>query len=364
MCATPEARPVFTALRKAFLGGSENTAPAPALAAQAVETVEVDGRRFAFAEQLQWSEGLAHADWSAVEEWVASLPDAVVRDDAWAQCERAWLAHLAASLGPQYSLRARDQALLLSSLAPRPAEAVLDFVCRTRQRVGRLLDGIARDDDPGHDIVILLDDEETYYRYVAHHYPEAGEFALSGGMCIHAGCVHFVAVKADLHVLEPIIAHETTHAMVTHLAMPAWLNEGLAVNTERQLCPLPAQALRDAASAAQMHERHRRFWGEAEIQQFWSGHSFLRPDEGNALSYDLARILVEQFAAQWGPFRAFVNAASMADGGQAAAREHLGIDLGGAAAALLECETSAGWGPEPSRWQDAPERGAFTPFAT
>jgi hypothetical protein len=42
----------------------------------------------------------------------------------------------------------------------------------------------------------VLDSEEDYYRYVSIYYPSEGEFALSGGMFIHAGCPHFVVVRA------------------------------------------------------------------------------------------------------------------------------------------------------------------------
>ena len=185
--------------------------------------------------------------------------------------------------------------MLLCSLDERAAKSALDFVNRTEQRVLRVLDGIAKNGGWGHDIVVLFDDQETYYRYVSHHYPDAGEFAFSGGMFINASCAHFVAIKGELHALEPVIAHETIHALLAHLPIPAWLNEGLAVNTEQRLCPA-AQDPRSRPSALQMHQRHKTFWGPEEMQQFWSGQSFLRSDQGNELSYDFARILVEQFA--------------------------------------------------------------------
>lgn len=162
-------------------------------------------------------------------------------------------------------------------------------------------------------------------------------------------------MKADLRAIEPVIAHELTHACLSHLPIPAWLNEGIAVNTEHRLHP-PARA---DFTPRQMHERHRGFWGAAEIQEFWSGRSFLRPDEGNELSYDLARIIVSQFAADWGSFRAFAQAARIEDGAAAAAGEHLGVGLGDVVSALLEKPPSPQWAPAPGAWQGDPERGAF-----
>lgn len=90
-----------------------------------------------------------------------------------------------------------------------------------------------------------------------------------------------------------------------------------------------------------------------------AGKSFLRSDEGNELSYDLARILVSQFGAEWDPFRSFVLAAAADDGGAAAAGEHLGLRLGQVLASLLEQEADPAWEPNPKAWNGVPERGAF-----
>jgi hypothetical protein len=230
-------------------------------------------------------------------------------------------------------------------------------VNKTLQRVVRTLDGIAHVPEWGHDILVVFDDEDAYYRYVSHYYPEAGEFALSGGMYINSGCGHFVTVKADLRAVEPVIAHELTHACLGHLPIPAWLNEGIAVNTERRLCPLPNPA---GTTPQQMHARHQKFWGPDEIQQFWSGKSFLRSDEGNELSYDLARIIVSQLGAAWDHFRPFVLSANANDGGASAAADHLGVQLGNVVSALLEQEPSTQWEPNPATWIGTPERGAFS----
>lgn len=178
-------------------------------------------------------------------------------------------------------------------------------------------------------------------------------------MYISHGCGHFVAVKAELRAIEPVIAHELTHACLSHLPLPAWLNEGLAVNTERGLSPPPGDPFGARSTPQQMHARHQRFWGADEIQQFWSGKSFLRADEGNELSYDLARIMVAHFAADWTRFRRFGLAADLADSGAAAAREHLGLDLGDAVRALLDADSQTVWSPEPGLWAGTPERGAF-----
>lgn len=319
------------------------------------EVTAPDAAPFFLPASLLDAGGLPVVDWEAVQRWIASVPGEPAKAKAWSSCERAWLAHLRSALGQGYRMRSQGTAILVSTLPTHVADASLAFVNKTVQRIVRVLDGVAATPEWGHDILIVFDEDEPYYRYVSHYYPEAGEFAASSGMYINRGCGHFVTVKADLRAVEPVIAHELTHACLSHLPIPAWLNEGLAVNTEHRLCP-PPQA---PANPRQMHERHLRFWGPEEIQEFWSGKSFLRNDEGNELSYDLARVLVSQFATGWDQFRQFAIAANLADGAASSAREHLGIDLGAAACAVLEQEPEPAWAPRPECWYGDPERGAF-----
>lgn len=95
---------------------------------------------------------------------------------------------------------------------------------------------------------------------------------------------------------------------------------------------------------------HLRFWNPATIQEFWAGASFHRTDDGHLLSYELARVVVEQMARDWEAFQAFVATAKRQDAGAAAAREALGVDLGAYVGALLQIDDSAGWAPHPAGW--------------
>ena len=111
--------------------------------------------------------------------------------------------HMGAALGPGYVVHESDTALLLSTLAPNVAGAALGFMGKTLQRIVRVLDGVAQPPEWGKDILVIFDDEDSYYRYVTHYYPE-GEFAASSGMHLDAGCGHFVTFKAqDLRAIEP-----------------------------------------------------------------------------------------------------------------------------------------------------------------
>ena len=328
---------------------------APQLTTPTTEIALARSPDFVLSSHLSQHNGFPFLDWAAAQAWVDGLGDPALQSDAWARCELAWLEHLQASLGPAYQLRQEGGAVLLSTLEPHVARAMLGYMGKTLQRIVRLLDGVAQAPEWGKDLLIVFDDEDTYYRYVSHYYPEAGEFAGSSGMYINAGCGHFVTAKADMRLIEPIIAHELTHSCVSHLPIPAWLNEGLAVNTEQRLSP-PGPGL---LTPLQMHDKHLGFWGAAEVQEFWSGKSFLRNDDGNMLSYDLARIVVAQLGSDWERFRAFVLSADRSDAGAGAAAEHLGMALGDVVCALLEKQPDPAWGPNPAMWHEAPEQGAF-----
>lgn len=338
-------------------GNSRNTeATTPSAEVALPASLEAPGvHSFDLLSHLSNESGFPLLDWEAALAWVNSIPVEQERGLAWSNLERAWLQHMKSTLGASYVLRETEDVFLLSTLAPNVANATLAYVSKTLQRVVRVLDGIAKVPEWGKDILIVFEDDEPYYQYVAHYYSDEGEFAASSGMFISKGCGHFVTVKSDLRMIEPVVAHELTHGCVSHLPIPAWLNEGLAVSTENRLSPQGPPPF----TPQEMHEKHLAFWGEAEIQEFWSGRSFLRPDDGNMLSYDLARILVFQFSKDWQRFREFVLNANLADAGSTSAREHLKLDLGVAVSAVLERESSSVYAPKPAEWHTSPEKGAF-----
>ena len=307
-------------------------AEAPPSRPRAPAIVEADdGQSFDIAAVMTRHEGFPIPEWEPVYAWIEALPKEA-QGPAWGQCERAWMLHMRDALGPEFRLDESDDAMLVSTLEPWLARQTLEFMARTRRRIIGVLEGVARFEGWGKDLLVVFDDLDGYYRYASHYYPDAGDFSISSGMRITRGCSHFITRKDDLRGMEPVVAHEMTHEAVGHLPLPLWLNEGLAVNTEHRLTGNPGGLF----TPREMHEKHLKFWGDAEIQKFWSGDSWDLPGDANMLSYDLARILVEQLAAQWAPFAAFVNSATHEDAGAAAAREHLGVDLGDLVAALLD----------------------------
>jgi len=342
--------PLFGALAVKDVGRGLAPAGEPAPEPQEAPPSRIDvgdGRMFELKPYLGQIHGVPHLQW---EEAMSHLgPDGSAAPSARTALRRGWLRHLRAWLGPQYRLHESATAVAVSSLDDVTVKALLRYVESTRVRVERVLQDVASFPPEEKSIVLVLDDEETYYHYVSTWYPDGGEFGFSGGMFIGHGCPHFVVKRNDLRAIEPVIAHELTHSALAHLQLPLWLDEGLAVNTERRL----AGTTPHSHTAQQLHGKHVAFWDPDSIQEFWSGRSFHRSDDGQMLSYELARILVQEMSREWSTFAAFVRAAGRQDAGDAAARRQLGMDLGASVCALFDKDPSPRWSPDSRAWEAA-----------
>jgi len=296
---------------------------------------------------------MALPDWDAIQAPQNALDPALHL--FWSSAARAWLEALAGALGQGYRIGESAEFMLLSMLPLGEQRITLEYAERTRKRILQLLPGIARDDGFGKTVILVFDSAQRYYEYIAHFYPDSevhGEFALSGGMFIDEGYGHFVFVADELQRLEPIIAHELTHCLVQHLPLPAWVNEGVAVNTEERLCRAQASVF----TPAELRDKHSAFWNKNTIQEFWSGKSWLRPDDGNLLSYDLAKTFITLASRDWNAFALFISAADSTDAAEAASLEHLGYSVTRLAEAVLG---EGCWAPDPALWSDGVERGQF-----
>jgi hypothetical protein len=337
-----------------WLRGNARSTQKPQIGEAAPSIITVgDAAPFKLKENMPTRSGFPLVDWHAVEDWISRIQSADLQAQAWSECERGWLLHLRDALGPHYRYDESTGAAVVSSLDPQLARKTLGFIDRTLKRILLVMEELASVQPWGRDILVVLDDVDTYYQYVSNYGPESGEFSLSAGMFISRGCSHFVTRKNDLQAIEPTIAHEMTHSCVSHLPLPLWLNEGLAVNMERRLTGYASTLY----TPLEMHNKHLEFWGSAQIQEFWQGKSFQRMDDGNMLSYDLARILIANFGNDWPAFKQFVLSAHFEDGGAEAAKQHLGTELGGAVAAIFEKaeDTLVDWNPQPELWKTAPD---------
>jgi hypothetical protein len=339
------------ALRELQPAQSAPAAPDPATPAKTRHvppptTVVLPGQEpFSIQDHLFEGTGPPILDFQALDDWAGQAATPELAGAARQAGHHAWLLHFREWLGDGAHLTDAHGCWVLSDYAQGVASAAARFMAASRGRILELLDGVAKFPDERGTLITL--DDEVYYHYVANYYPEEGEFAFSSGMFINAGCQHFVALRCDLSQLEPVIAHEMTHFGLAHLSLPLWLDEGLAVNTEHQI----SSSYRHPATAVEMIPEHHAFWTEQTIQEFWSGSSFHRADEGQKLSYDLARAIVELIGRDWAKFTRFATSARRDDGGAAAAVAELQLELGDLAAAAINARPKGSWAPKPDSWE-------------
>lgn len=312
-----------------------------------------EDREFDVMRGARTEDGIPHPDWDSARAWVLRFPEAQLAG-AWLACERAWLDNLRGSIGLEYRLHESDTALLLTSQGARMASVKLGYLGTTLRRIERVLEEIVDSAHIGKQILIAFDKEDDYYRYVSGFYPDKGDFAMSSGMHLNFGCSHFVTHGLEIDRIEPVIVHEMTHSCLAHLPIPAWLNEGMAVTVEHMFAPRG----QEPNHAQELLKKHRAFWTPELMQEFWSGAAFHRTDDGNELSYDLGRILVDGLSSDWSTFKAFVREATLKDSGAAAAAHHFEVDLGEFVRLFLQRPEGA-WAPQASTWEAEPERGAF-----
>lgn len=292
---------------------------------------------------LENPDGFPRPDWRSITRLVDERFPESARNAIWVEIATAWLNRIADNLPAGYSIHQSENFLLLTSESERYVSLLKGFLEKTRKNILGKLSGITNDDGYGKHLVIIIDDIDTYYAYMSWHFPDDGVYGMSSGIYLNSGYGHFVFPHMDLGHAESVAAHEMTHALVSHLPLPAWLNEGLAVNMENILtgsAPLHMNA--------EIHARHLAFWGEDEIQQFWSGEAFFRPDEGQELSYHLAQIFVNSLAAGYDAFTEFSNAARHHDSGESASMAVYGQSLSVLVSQLLG---EGDWSPRPDCWQ-------------
>jgi hypothetical protein len=283
-------------------------------------------------------------DWSARWAALESLASDEERELSWRRQGEEWLRDVVAVLGNGFHLHDVGGFWVVSDRDPRDLKFIGRILQNARRRILASLEGIAADPLFAQLAVLWLENEDQYYEYIAHYYPESGEFSVSGGMFLGNDYPHFVFPHYDdVRELEHVMSHELTHAMVNHLSLPLWLNEGMAVTMEESI----AGPVRGGRTIPQVLDEHPEFWNADTIQEFWRGDSFARPDEGNKLSYALAQLITLNLGHDYPRFRDFVLTASVEDSGAAAVRETFEIELGDLVGAVFG---EGDWAPRPEAW--------------
>lgn len=249
------------------------------------------------------------------------------------ECDK-WLAQLASELasrtGESYSTVESQNFIILSSEDEKYTNHFLKFLEFSRTKILNNLKEVASDDGFAKHVLIITADQETYYDYLFMFYPEDSKVGLSGGVYLNDGYGHFVFPSQEISFTESVAAHELTHACLSHLPIPLWLNEGLAVSMEDVVLNRNYFQMNKAIIS-----KHQRYWNEDNIQAFWDGSSFASTDVGQELSYHLGQLLVRNISEDYEQFARFCNDAHLSDGGEKAFLEHFNISLGDLIEGLL-----------------------------
>ena len=280
---------------------------------------------------LETRVGFPRPDWTTISDWVTTNVATDKQNDAWRQLATQWVDQLIAALPNGYSRDESAEFTLLSSADSTTTDRVLRWCEDSRRIILETLPGVARDDGYGKHVVLAFHDTNTYYDYIADVYPDAGEFALSGGMFIDRGYGHFAICMANAGRHDRTIAHELNHALLRHLPLPLWLNEGVTQVIEDIVVGSSSFIVdRDVA------RRHREYWNSESIHWFWSGDSFFSPDEGQELSYHLSQVLFRNLMSDYPrQVTEFLNTANFVDAGDRALRDVCHVSLGDRVAQFL-----------------------------
>jgi hypothetical protein len=292
--------------------------------------------------------GFTRMDWERF--WLAIERTAGDKDVAWEEAKIAWCEQIRADLGGDARLLMAANVILQTDLRGEIAEGCLNFADQVHGSLRIALSDLAHPHAHGRVPLFVLTDEADYYDYLSFHYPEEGTFPASHGVQISDGCPHVVLQYMEGHDNATTIVHELSHLLVSHLPLPVWVNEGVAMQLPRALAASFESGLKTNHAARWWHsliqsqypiladdliERHQAFWNEENIQGFWAGTTFQEAGEPNELSYSLAETFISRLSAQWQTFLGFLSTAHYCDGGQTAALDHFGTGLGEVAECLL-----------------------------
>jgi hypothetical protein len=323
-----------------------------AIAATSLRTQEIPLKHLTETELLahieqhcEVREGFPRLDWDEIARFIEENYEEAEQDKAWDIAKDVWLKKTGEVLGDSFRVSESDNFLVLTSGSASYVKAVLKTLEYTLSTILKALDGIADDDGSGKYVAIIFDTMDEYYLYISDFYPEEGEFAGSWGVYLDSDYYHFALLQFLIDHAAPMVARGITLACLGHLPIPLWLNEGIAEGMEQEI-----GSRRDTLTPGETIFRHQRFWNVDNIQQFWSGDSWCLPDEGNELSYHLARLAVAELSRSYRKFKKFVLLADWQDGGEAASQKVLGASLG----TIMEQFLGPGdWSPTPEKW---PER--------
>lgn len=287
---------------------------------------------------FSFDEGFSRPDWVQIRQSIKINFLEELWGQVWREVGIKWLDQLRNDLGGNYNRYESRNFFLVSAESKENSEEVLELAENVVGSIRAILGSINCERALyGKRVILIFSEEDDYYSYISYFYPQ-GHHSRSAGVFINKNYGHIALHFQGMSEVANVVTHELTHNYLWGLNLPIWLNEGLCKRLERELIrKVGTRTMLPKAPVltADLADEHHAYWNENNIQEFWAGTSFYRPDRRNALSYNLGEILVELMSENWGDFLDFVRNADFRDAGQDAALKCLNRCLGGVAGTFL-----------------------------
>lgn len=274
--------------------------------------------------EIPWAYHFPRPNWVVIREWIEDHVPAEQQPQAWDDAALQWLESLDNALPDEYQVLFSEHFLFFLPQDHEHRAFFADFAESVREQLFSRLDGVAQPSWPARLPVLLFDSSEAYYEYKASYF-QAGDYGGSGAMCVtEDDYVHLVINGLSTEQYQPSLAHELTHAVVKHLNLPRWLEEGLTQLIDDGYKSPWTQFSLDPKETRKLRE----YWNDCGLKEFWWGSAFYLPDEGQLHSYQLAAALKRILVRDHKPLlNEFLLAANEADAGDHACRTILKCTL-------------------------------------
>ena len=301
---------------------------------------------------LHTSQGFCYPDWTAISDVIEQQVPESEWNPAWETAARTWVDRIRSQLGGNYNIYETANFLILSEAPMR----VIKDACRSYEdslkRILASLAGVGSDEGRGKQVVFMFATIDDYYGYITHFYPD-GESPMSSGVFLSGnGYAHFAFPTVDYSSYRTVMVHELTHSCLSHLPLPVWLNEALAMRMEQVICGSDIFHLDQ-----ELFEKHAAHWNKETIQQFWTGASWKIPGNSSSLSYNMAQVLWRKIEADLAASRSqvlfFISVADWIDSGDTACTEIFGVSL---ADLVTDFLGDGPWAPVLPLWPADPPR--------
>jgi len=295
--------------------------------------------------------GIPHLSWETVAKWIdANCHGPERQAEGWYEAQVQWVGKLREVLGAPHEFYEASRILFLSALPGKKAERFLVFAEKALDRIGETLKPLTEVNRPERIVLVDIATTELFHRYLTRYFPKPEELPQVAHY-LPQGLGHLAVGPGDAGDRESALTHRMALLSLSHLPLPAWAAEGLALRAQAALASSGGVGRflglggtgAAAGGAGEAVADLAEFWKETGLEIFWKGLAF-RPDNPDlAAARALADFLVTTLLKHDRDQAAeFFSQAHASDAGEAAAQAVLGVSM----AELVEPVLGEGdWGP-------------------